>query len=324
MSEVNLTTLKNTELRVSRICLGAMTFGGQTDEAAAGQMVNRCLDAGVNFFDTANIYTTGASELITGRLLKGRRQGVVLASKLGSRSGGATGPRLTAGQVVAEVEQSLERLQTDYLDIYYLHQPDYDTPIEETLEAMDTLVRDGKVRYPATSNYASWQVAGMLGIAEREGYRPANIAQQMYNLLARRLEPEFLPMAARHGVSVIVYNPLAGGLLTGKHERGTPTSGTRFDGNQQYQDRYWLGANFDAVEKLTTVARAGGLSLVELSLSWLLNHTAADVVILGASRLDHFEQNLAVSQSPLLPREALSAIDKAWRAVGGVAPGYNR
>jgi 1-deoxyxylulose-5-phosphate synthase len=321
---MELRTLRKTDLTVSRICLGAMTFGGQTDEAAAAQMVNRCLDSGINFFDTANVYTKGASEEITGRLLKGRRQELVLASKLGSKSGGAAGPRLTAGQVVEEVEKSLARLQTDYLDIYYLHQPDYETPVEETLEAMDTLVREGKVRYPATSNYASWQVAEMLGIAAEKGYRPANIAQQMYNLLARRLEPEFLPMAAKKSVSLIVYNPLAGGLLTGKHERGTPTAGTRFDGNQQYQDRYWLGANFDAVEKLITAARAGGLSLVELSLSWLLNHTAADVVILGASRLDHLEQNLAVSRPHLLSDEALNAIDEAWAEVGGVAPEYNR
>ncbi len=317
-------TLQHTDLTVSRICLGAMTFGRQTGEAEARRMLETCLESGVNFVDTANVYTAGVSEEITGRLLRGRRKDVVLASKTGSRPAGATGPLLTRAQVVAEAEKSLQRLQTDYLDLYYLHQPDYETPIEETLEAMDALVRAGKVRYPATSNYSSWQVVEMLNIAREKGYQPAWIAQHMYNLLARRIEPEFLPMAKRYGVSVIAYNPLAGGLLTGKHVRGEPTVGTRFEENKQYQERYWHGTNFDAVETLITAAWKCGKTLVEFSLAWLLHHTPADVVILGASRLEHLEQNLAASESGPLPPEAIEAIQSAWAEVGGIAPLYNR
>jgi aryl-alcohol dehydrogenase-like predicted oxidoreductase len=178
--------LKGTDLNVSRACFGTMTFGGQVDEELAGRMVDRCLEAGVNFFDTANVYTKGASEELLGRALRGRRREVVLASKVGMKVGDAPGEkRLSREAITRALEDSLRRLQTDYLDLYYLHQPDYGVPLEETLEALDGLVRQGKVRYTAASNYASWQTVRMLNIAERSGYRPASVAQQMYNLLAR-------------------------------------------------------------------------------------------------------------------------------------------
>ncbi|HVX66919.1 MAG TPA: aldo/keto reductase, partial [Bryobacteraceae bacterium] len=231
-------SLKHTELTVSRICFGTMTFGGQTDEGEAERIVGCALDAGVNFFDTANIYNHGASERIIGKLLKGRRHTVVLASKVRSRMGEAPNQcGLSRAAILKAVDESLTRLGTDYLDLYYLHMPDYGVPIEETLAAMDELVRAGKVRYPATSNYASWQVTQMLWVAERYNYQPAWIAQPMYNLLARGIEQEFLPMCREFGISTVVYNPLAGGLLTGKPRRDQPLPGTRFDNNPMYLDR---------------------------------------------------------------------------------------
>ncbi len=317
--------LKHTDLSVSRACLGTMTFGGQTDEAAAARIVARALDAGINFFDTANIYHQGRSEMILGKALGARRKDVILASKVRGKMGeGADESGLSRRAVFRAVEDSLRRLGTDYLDIYYLHQPDYDVPLEETLEAMEELVRQGKVRWPGSSNYASWQVVRMLWLAEKNGWRPAWISQPMYNLLARGIEQEFLPMAGEFGISTVVYNPLAGGLLTGKHRQEAPLPGTRFDGNQMYLDRYWHPAYFEAVEKLRQIAEGAGRSLVSLALNWLLHHTAADCIILGASRLEQLEQNLAALEEGPLPPEAVAACDRVWDGLRGVTPKYNR
>src|SRR3954466_4524645 len=173
-------TLHKTDLQVSRACFGTMTFGSQVDEAAAFRIVDRCLDAGVNFFDTANVYNHGLSEEITGKIFRGRRDKIVLASKVRGKMGdGADQVGLSRAAIARAVEESLKRLQTDYLDLYYLHQPDYDVPIDETMEALDKLVRKGAIRYPASSNYASWQVCQMLNIGEQEGYTPPLVAQQM-------------------------------------------------------------------------------------------------------------------------------------------------
>lgn len=318
-------TLRHTDLTVSRACLGTMTFGGQTGQAEAERIVARCLDAGINFFDTANIYNQGRSEIILGKALGSRRKDVVLASKVRGKMGeGPDESGLSRRAIFRALEDSLRRLGTDYLDIYYLHQPDYDVPLEETLEAMDELVRQGKVRWPGSSNYASWQVVRMLWLAEKNGWRPAWVTQPMYNLLARGIEQEYLPMAREFGVSAVVYNPLAGGLLTGKHRPEAPLPGTRFDGNQLYLDRYWHPAYFDAVEKLGHVAAGAGRSLVSLALNWLLHHTAADCIILGASRLEQLDQNLAALEEGPLPAEAVAACDRVWDGLRGVTPKYNR
>src|SRR5262249_55610132 len=179
-------TLPRTDLTVSRACFGAMTFGLQNDQATAQRMIDLCIDRGVNFFDTANVYSAGSAEIMLGNALKGRRDKVVIASKVRMRMGdGPLESGLSRAAILKNVDDSLKRLQTDYLDIYYLHAPDWDVPIEETLEAMDQVVRAGKVRYPGTSNYAGWQVCEMQWIAERNGYRPAVIFQPMYILLAR-------------------------------------------------------------------------------------------------------------------------------------------
>jgi aryl-alcohol dehydrogenase-like predicted oxidoreductase len=232
---------------------------------------------------------------------------------------------LSRAAVLKACDDSLRRLQTDHLDVYYLHLPDWSVPIEETLDAMAELVRAGKVRCPATSNYAGWQVAQMISISERKGYKPPYISQPMYNLLARGIEQEYLAMCKEFGVSTVVYNPLAGGLLTGKQQRERPIAGTRFDNNQMYLDRYWHPAYFDAVEELQGVAARAGRSLVDMSLNWLLHHTATDCVILGASKIEHLEQNLdACERGGPLPDDALKAIDQIWHNLRGVTPQYNR
>lgn len=319
-------TLRGTDLAVSRACFGTMTFGGQTDQAMAEQMIDTCLDRGVNFLDTANVYNKGQSEKMLGAILKGRRGRVVLASKVRGKMGdGRDESGLSRAAMLKAIDESLKRLGTDYLDIYYLHMPDWPVPIEETLGAMDEIVRAGKVRYPACSNYASWQVAQMISIAERNSYRPPLISQPMYNLLARGIEQEYVAMCHAFGVSMVVYNPLAGGLLTGKQHRDRPLPGTRFDNNQMYLDRYWHPAFFDAVDELNAAAAKAGRSLIDVSLSWLLHHTATDCVILGASKLDHLEQNLAaVENSRPLAADLLAACDTAWAKLRGVTPKYNR
>jgi aryl-alcohol dehydrogenase-like predicted oxidoreductase len=185
-------------------------------------------------------------------------------------------------------------------------------------------VEQGKVRHVAVSNYASWQVARMFAICEAAGWTAPSVSQPMYNVLARRIEDEYLPMCAEYGVSTVVYNPLAGGLLTGKHSAAAPIPGTRFDGNEAYLDRYWNDRNFDAVSRLAEIAAAAGRSLVSVALGWLLHHSAADCVILGASRVEHLEANLAACEEGPLAPEVVAGCDEVWGMVRGAAPKYNR
>ena len=317
--------LQHTDLTVSRACFGTMTFGSQVDEAGSIRMIDKCFDSGINFIDTANIYNKGLSETIVGKALKGRRNRVVLASKVRGKMGdGPDESGLSKRAMLRAIDESLKRLQTDHLDLYYLHQPDYAVPLDESLEAMHQLVKQGKVRYPASSNYAAWQVSRMLWIAEKNSYKPAYITQPMYSLLARGIEQEYLPMAKEFGISTAVYNPLAGGLLTGKQKRGKPIPGTRFDNNQMYLTRYWYDAYFDAVEELVQIANAAGRSPVSLALNWLLHHTHTDCVILGASKIEHLEENLKAFGDGPLPAETVAACDQVWVRLRGVTPQYNR
>ncbi|MBK5294591.1 MAG: aldo/keto reductase [Acidobacteriia bacterium] len=314
--------LGGTDLNVSRLCFGNMTFGGQTDEATAGRILDCCLANGINFIDTANVYNKGASEEMLGRLLQGRRHRIVLATKVRGAMGEYGG--LGRAAILRAVEESLRRLGTGHIDLYYLHQPDYEVPIEETLEACEQLVRDGKVRHIGTSNFASWQVIRMLWAAQRNAWKPVTAAQMMYNLVARGIEQEFLPMAQEMGIPLVVYNPLAGGMLTGKQSREAPLRGTRFDKNQMYLDRYWHPQYFDAVDRLSAVAREAGRTLVSLSLNWLLHHTQTACVILGASKLEHLEQNLKAAGEGPLDEATLAQCQQVWAGLRGITPNYNR
>jgi 1-deoxyxylulose-5-phosphate synthase len=318
--------LTHTELNVSRLSFGTMPFGSQADEATSKRMVDQCIDAGINFFDTANMYNHGKAETILGNALQGRRDKVILATKVRHKMGeGPDEGGLSRTAIHKALHDSLERLQTDYVDIYYAHWPDNDIPIEETLTTMDDLIRAGKVRNFAISNYAAWQIVEIHWACERNGYKAPHISQPMYNLLARGIEEEYLPFCKRFGVAVLPYNPLAGGLLTGKHAHHKgPISGTRFDKNDMYLRRYWHVDYFDAVEELKGIAREGGMTLIELSLRWLLSQPIVDSVILGASKPEQLTENLKSCQGGALDQGILDKCDGVWKKLRGITPKYNR
>lgn len=317
--------LKNTELEVSRLCMGTMTFGSQVDQAEAQRMTDYCLDQGIRFFDTANVYNQGVSEEIVGRCLKGKRDKAILASKA---CNAMERPRAYSGlsrQAMRwALEDTLQRLGMDYVDLYYLHRPDYSTPIEESLETLEELRREGKIRYGAISNYSAWQHTEILWLCEKNGWQAPRVAQQMYNVITRNLEQEYVPFAKRFEVSIVAYNPLAGGLLTGKQSAAAPVAGSRFDGNQQYRSRYWHAQYFEAVEELKGIAGAHGRTLLEMSLAWLLDQEQVDSVILGASRLEQLQANVAAALSGPLPAEAIEASRDVWLKLRGATPQYNR
>lgn len=315
---MKLRTLRGTGAQVSPVCLGTMTFGQQVDEAEADRILGVSLDAGVNFVDTADVYVDGESERITGNILKGKRDQIVLASKVGSPT--SDGNPRTSGlhkwHVLKGVEQSLKRLQTDCLDILYLHRPDRGTTIEETLEACDQLVRQGKVLYIASSNHSSWKMMELSLKSEYKGYSPPRVAQLPYNLITRGIEDECLEYCETQNVGIVAYNALAGGLLTGKHNAAKPVEGSRFDYSKMYFDRYFNASNFQAVEALQAIAKEAGMSLVELSLRWLNAQPLVDSILLGASKASQMEQNLAAIDGKFDPR-LLDTCDKVWNQIRG-------
>jgi aryl-alcohol dehydrogenase (NADP+) len=304
--------LGRTGLKVSRLCLGTMTFGLQCDEETSVAILDRAAAAGVTFLDTADAYPLGAgfdligrTEEILGRWLRGRRDDFVVATKASI----PTGPLPFQGgnarrHVVNAAEASLRRLQTDYIDPYQLHRYDPETPVEETLAALDDLVRAGKVRYVGCSNWLAYQVARALGHSEARALERFASVQPRYNLLFREFERDLLPLCEEEGLGVIPYNPLAGGLLSGKHdpERG-PAEGTRFTLTEQvggmYRDRYWDERAFEAVSALGQVSRRAGLALPTLAVAWVLAHPAVTSPIVGASRPEQLEATLAAADTRL-------------------------
>lgn len=318
--------LRGTGLKVSRICLGTMTFGDQADEATSIRMVETALDAGVNFVDTADVYVKGRSEEIVGKALKGKRDKVVLASKVAN----SVGPDkykdggLHRWHVIRGVEESLRRLKTDCLDIFYLHKPDWDTPIEETMAAFDTLVQQGKVMYVGMSNFASWQVMKALWKCDVHHWAPPVVLQLPYNLITRSIDEECVDFSKEMNIGMTVYNPLGAGMLTGKHKRDDgPADGTRFKLNKEYYGRFWHDRNFDALDALAKIAEDAGKTMIELSLQWLMSQPVVDSMILGASKLEHLEHNISASDGRL-DADTLKACDAVWRNVRGEHFAYNR
>jgi aryl-alcohol dehydrogenase-like predicted oxidoreductase len=284
------------------------------------------IDGGVNFIDTADVYVRGVSEEIVGKALKGKRDRVVLASKVCNFVGQdrIKDAGLHRWHVIRGVEASLKRLGTDCLDICYLHRPDYNTPIEETMAAFDTLVRQGKVVYVGMSNYAAWQMCEALWKCDVNRWAPPVVTQVPYNVLTRGIEGELVPFVKAMDIGVAVYNPLAGGLLTGKHSREAgPDEGTRFALNKEYYGRYWLNSNLDAVEALGEVAREAGVTMPQLAFQWLLSQPHVDSVILGVSKIAHLEENLA-SADGRLDEATLAACDEVWDGLRGDRFRYNR
>lgn len=318
--------LEGTDLEVGRIVFGAMTFGAQVDEAEAHEMVAMAREAGVTMFDTSNNYNGGRSEEILGRVVASFRDEVQITTKVGSFVEQAdpdlAGLRKQA--IIKGIEESLRRLGTDHVDVYYFHRPDYDTPIEESLEAVDELVRAGKVRFVAQSNFAAWQIAQAIGVATPTGWPELRIAQQQYNLVSRRVEDEYEGAASALGLSTIVYNPLAGGLLTGKHaSRQLPTDDSRFT-KPLYRERYWNQGTFDAIDELRRVAADAGMTLIELSLRWLLARPLTTCLLIGASRRSQLEENLAAVRGSVPDEDTMRRCDEVWARLRGAAPRYNR
>jgi 1-deoxyxylulose-5-phosphate synthase len=310
-----------TGLQVSRFCLGTATFGGQCDEASSFAILDRADSLGISFIDTADKYplgsdpsSSGVTESIVGRWLRGRRDRFILATKVH----GATGVMpwdsgLSRRHVVAAVDASLRRLQTDYLDLYQLHRPDPLTPIEETLSVLSSLVDAGKVRYVGCSNFLAYQVARALGRSEARGFVAFRSVQPRYNLLFRQHERELLPLCSEEGLAVLAYNALAGGMLTGKHRLDVaPALGTRFGSggaSALYRERYWHEEAFTAVDRLSAVASGAGLSLPVLSFAWLLSRPVVTSVILGATRPEQLDAAVAAG-SVSLSSDVLVELDR--------------
>ena len=289
-----------------------MTFGYQSDEATSHAILDTSFEAGIDFIDTADMYPVGAppkdfgkTEEIVGRWMKGRRDRVIVATKCFF----PTGPKpWDAGNsrknIMRSIDASLTRLGTDYVDLYQIHAWDHHTPIDETLSAMDDLVRSGKVRYVGCSNVLAYQLARAIGRSETLGLHEFVSVQPRYNLLFRQNERELFPLCAEDGVAVIPYNPLAGGFLTGKHSRGEPTEGTRFTlgfAAERYQDRYWHDHMFDIVDVMTEMAAETGVSLATLAVQWVLANPVITSPIIGASRPDQLADAIAAVAAPIDP-----------------------
>jgi len=317
-----------TGLKVSSMCLGTMVYGNQVGETEAINIIGRALDAGVNFIDTADIYTEGRSEEIVGKALEGKRHSVVLATKVANRTGpSANDAGLSRKHIMKGIEDSLRRLETDYIDLYYVHLPDYDTPIEETLRALDDLVHQGKVRYIGCSNFRAWQLCKALWVSDLYNLARFDCIEPPYNLLTRDIEYELLPLCASEGVGVCVYTPLAAGLLTGKHDPNKPPAkGTRFtlEGlGPLYSERYWSATNFEAVACLKQIAGEYDLSLTQFALAWVLSNETITSVICGATSLKQIEENLEAIEVKL-PDEALTACNDVWQQIRPTRFSYGR
>jgi len=323
-ADVKIRRLGRTGLKVSELCLGTMTFGGQADEATAFAIMDRAAAAGINFIDVADGYpmpqapeTVGRTEEIVGKWLRPRRDDFILATKGYARMGQHPWDGgLSRKHILRAVEDSLRRLGTDYIDLYQAHHSDPETPIDETLRTLDDLVRSGKVRYIGCSNFQAWELAKALWTSDRLNLARFDCLQPRYNLLFRQMEDEVLPLCRAEGVGVITYNPLAGGLLTGKYRKHAEAEkGTRFEAFQSrtrlYHDRYWQDAQFDAVARLQAFFEPRGQALPQVAVAWVLQQPGISSVLLGASRPEQLDATLS-APGLTLDAEALAACDDAW------------
>ena len=298
-------SLGRTGVQVSALGLGTNQFGRVVDEPGAKAIIDRAQEIGLNFIDSAESYgPNGKSEELLGKALAGRRDEFVLATKTGA---GNDPGRQTRKRILQRLDASLGRLQTDYIDLYYLHFPDTTTPLEESLRALEDATRAGKIRYAALSNHAAWQVAQAVGLAERHGWQPVAASQMEYSLVERAVEREMVPACAALGVSLVPYFPLAGGFLTGKYEKDVaPPANTRF-GRAQQRPRYLSDENFTKLEKWKTVASERGHTMGELAIAWLLAHPVVCSVIAGATAPDQLSTNAKATEWSLTA-EDLAAI----------------
>jgi 1-deoxyxylulose-5-phosphate synthase len=302
----------NTGLTVSRLCLGTMTFGLQTEEDVSRGILDKAADAGVNFIDTADVYPLGGTEEqagrteeIVGRWLRGKRDRYILATK----AVGKVGPMpwdqgASRKHLLDAIDASLKRLGTDYVDLYQLHWDDRETPLDETLEALDVIVRSGKARYIGVSNYLAYRLARMLGRADLLRAARFVSVQPRYNLLFRQIERELLPLAEEEGLAVMPYNPLAGGLLTGKHKHDAKPSDGRFTdtvgkAGAMYSERYWHEREFKTIEALREAVAGTGEPMTKVAIAWVLANPAVTSAIIGASRVEQLSDSLAAGDYQL-------------------------
>ena len=337
-----------TGLKVSPLCLGTMTLGKQVDEPTSLRLIERAIDLGVNFIDTADLYVNGVTEQIVAKAIKGKRDSLVLASKGGHvkklaamygeqkisgpidlarpapfrpwEAGTGTGPNdmgLSRKHLMQALEGSLKRLGTDYLDLYYAHMPDYDTPLDETLRAMDDMVRQGKVRYIGCSNFRAFQLAKALGISAKQNLARWDFIQPPFNLLARDVEYELLPLCREAGVGVCPFSPMAAGLLSGKYEKDkAPLEGARYSlghWGYTYNKPYWSDANFAAIEQYRKIAAQAGVSLSRFALAWAFANPAITAIVNGSTSIKQLEDNAAATDVKLSP-DSLKACDDVWRS----------
>jgi aryl-alcohol dehydrogenase-like predicted oxidoreductase len=292
-------SLGRTATKVSQLCLGCMMFGGKTNPEDSYSIIDRAIDAGINFLDTANVYSRGRSEEVTGEALKrnGKRHQVVLATKVhGTMDDNDPNAYGTSRRhIIEQCDASLRRLQTDYIDLYQMHRPRSDTPIDETLRALDDLIRAGKVRYIGTSTFAAWQLVESLWVAKEYGLNRFICEQPPYHILDRRIERELIPMAQTYGFGIIPWSPLAGGLLTGKYTRENPSpAGARYadtSGNARFAARK-TDEVYDVVEELSPVAKAKGVTLAQFALAWCMHQPGVTSPIIGPRTMEQLEDNL--------------------------------
>jgi aryl-alcohol dehydrogenase (NADP+) len=318
-----------TGLTVSRLCLGTMTFGLQCEEAQSRAILDAAAEGGIDFLDAADVYPLGGgleragrTEEIIGAWLKGKRRQFILASKCCGQMGPKPWDRgMSRKHILDAVDASLKRLGTDYLDLYQLHSYDPATPYDETLEALDVVVRSGRARYVGVSNWMAYRLARALGRSEARNLVRFVSVQPRYNLLWRSEERDLLPLCAEEGIAVIPYNPLAGGLLTGKHNAKAPPPEGRFTlgtAGGMYQGRYWQERNFAVVEDLRRLAAEAGLSMTAMALRWVLTNPAITAPIIGASRPAQLADTLAAAEAGPLPADLyarLNDLTAAWRAI---------
>jgi aryl-alcohol dehydrogenase (NADP+) len=323
------TKFGRTGLRVSRLCLGTMTFGLQCDEAESHAIMDAAAEGGIDFFDAADVYplgggrsTAGRTEEIVGGWLKGKRASFIVATKCV----GQMGPKpwdqgMSRKHILDAIEGSLRRLKTDYVDVYQLHSYDPATPIDEALEALDAVVTSGKARYVGVSNWLAHRVARALGRSELKGLARIDSVQPRYNMLFRTFERDLLPLCEEEGVAVIPYNPIAGGLLSGKHDRSAPPPDGRFQlgtAGARYQERYWHEREFDTVDALRGLSNEAGMSMASMAVSWVLSNPAITAPIVGASKPEQLKDSLDAAERGRLPADLKARLDDItheWRAV---------
>jgi aryl-alcohol dehydrogenase (NADP+) len=347
-----------TGLKVSALCLGTMTMGKQVDEATSLSIIARAIDLGINFIDTADMYVNGVTERIVAKAITGRRDSLVIATKGGHirklapkfgeyqdlgpvglprpqhfrpwEAGEGTGPNdmgLSRKHLMQALEGSLERLGTDYVDVYYAHMPDYATPLDETLRAMDDMVRHGKVRYLGCSNFRAYQLGKALWTSDVLGLARWDVIQPPFNLLARDIEYEMLPLCQDEGVGVCPFSPMAAGLLSGKYEKDkAPVEGARYSlghWGYTYNKPYWNDANFWAVEQLKKIADRAGLTMSRFALAWVLANPAITSIVNGSTSIAQLEDNAAAVDAKL-GADVLGACDEVWRSLRAPTVYYGR